>query len=540
MVYGRVIGNELRDVPPECLPIWGQRWSSYRAPHGPSPFSTRIFSVDRMSEVGPALTSPTQFEVTLAEEDEGEDATSESSQFRSSIPSSPLAIQADATGLASRPETPMPRSDRRSSNYPHDSPKMLHWSTGHPPPQTSTRFCTTLLPRRQFVQSGTQYRASEPILQPPALHHGIPIQSGHRSFENDCALWGMDCTPTSIQPPADHSHPIQIPTGQLQHTILPHSIPEWHFANAHTQSSEYPLQLDPSSYPGSGCLLLPFQADEPTRIVPTMSPSSSHCFTIPFPQQNVAPDSSRNHESSINMIPGIAHPQYPVMPPWRQGSTLPNSPFPRPLQDPGSPPGLGVFYHLVSDHHEQSTHSEGFLGTFAQAEGFTSSKALGPPVKPVPEGLNPSVDVPASFLLFVKAYSLAMSSQTHSSESQRSANPDTPPPEYSVHVPNQQSPPSSQHSLVNAIPGHYPYREQSLFSSSIGPQFAPPPSFGPTPLMQSQPTLGLLPYYDPHSPYSIEAATSRARWRFIGAAFWAIGLIVCLLLLGALRGLQAV
>ncbi|KAG8218519.1 hypothetical protein J3R82DRAFT_4157 [Butyriboletus roseoflavus] len=133
-----------------------------------------------------------------------------------------------------------------------------------------------------------------------------------------------------------------------------------------------------------------------------------------------------------------------------------------------------------------------------------------------------------------------MSSYTHNSESQQSANPDTPPPEYSVHVPNQQGSPSSQHSLANTIPGHYPSREQSLFSPNFGPQFAPPSSFGPTPLMQSQPTLGLLPYYDPHSTYSIEAATLRARWRFIGAAFWVIGLIACLFLLGALRGLQAV
>ncbi|KAF8414410.1 hypothetical protein L210DRAFT_3385297 [Boletus edulis BED1] len=124
--------------------------------------------------------------------------------------------------------------------------------------------------------------------------------------------------------------------------------------------------------------------------------------------------------------------------------------------------------------------------------------------------------------------------------SQRSANPDTPPPEYSVHAPNQQSPPSSQHSMMDAIPGHYLYREQSLFSSSTGPQFAPPSSFGPTPLVPSQPTLGLLPYYDPHSAYFIEAATSRARRRFIGAALWAIGLIVCLFVLGALRGLRAI
>ncbi|KIJ69933.1 hypothetical protein HYDPIDRAFT_104595 [Hydnomerulius pinastri MD-312] len=133
-----------------------------------------------------------------------------------------------------------------------------------------------------------------------------------------------------------------------------------------------------------------------------------------------------------------------------------------------------------------------------------------------------------------------MSSQIQ--PSQPSANPDTPPPAYSIHIPGpnsqQQGPPSSQHSPQNTMPGHYPNRAQSLFSSSSGPQFAPPPHFGPTPLMQSQPTLGLLPYYDPRSPYSVEAAASRARWRFIGAALWAVGLIVLLLVVGAMRGLR--
>ncbi|KAF9226717.1 hypothetical protein BS17DRAFT_776027 [Gyrodon lividus] len=134
-----------------------------------------------------------------------------------------------------------------------------------------------------------------------------------------------------------------------------------------------------------------------------------------------------------------------------------------------------------------------------------------------------------------------MSSHNIQPSSQPSANPDTPPPAYSIRVPDpnlQQCPSSSQHSPTNTMPGQYPNRAQSLFSSNSGPHFAPPPHFGPTPLMQSQPTLGLLPYYDPHSPYSIEAATSRARWRFIGAALWAVGLIVFLLLLGAFRGLR--
>ncbi|KAL4263237.1 hypothetical protein AB1N83_005768 [Pleurotus pulmonarius] len=44
--------------------------------------------------------------------------------------------------------------------------------------------------------------------------------------------------------------------------------------------------------------------------------------------------------------------------------------------------------------------------------------------------------------------------------------------------------------------------------------------FGPTPLQQSQPLL--IPYYDPHSPYSLSQADSRTRWRFIGAVLWTV------------------
>jgi hypothetical protein len=320
-----------------------------------------------MSEVGPALTSPTQFEVTLAEEDEGEDADSESSQFRSSFLSSPLAIQADATELASWPEAPTPQSVHRSSNHPHSSPKVPHRSTGRPPPEKSTRFSTALPPWRQSEQSGTQYLASEPLLHPSTPHHGILIQGGHGSLENYYTLWDMDRTSTSSQLQAGHSHLGQTPSRQ-QDTTPPHSVPEWQFA--HTQSSAYPLQFDPSSHPGSGCLLQPFQADDRTRFIPMTTPSSSHCFTIPLPRQTVAIDSSWDHESSITMIPDIAHPRNPMIPPWPSGSVLPTPSFPEPLQNSGSPPDPWMFYHLVSDHHRESSHPD-FLDTSANTEGCT-------------------------------------------------------------------------------------------------------------------------------------------------------------------------
>ncbi|KAH0839803.1 hypothetical protein J3R83DRAFT_748 [Lanmaoa asiatica] len=366
MIYGRVIGNELRDVPPECaniyskLPIWGQRWSGHRAPRGPSPFSTRIFSVDRMSEIGPALTSPTQFEVTLTEEDEGEETNSESSRLYNTSPLSPLAIQTDATELTFRRETPAPRSVQRSSSHPHGSPKILHRNTGDLPLQNSTCFTTTLFPRRQSEQSRIQHHASEPLLHPPALHHGTPIQGDRGSFENNYTLWDIDRPSTSNQPQAGPFHGSYFPTGQLQYAMPPHSIYQWQFANAYTQSS---------AYPGSGYLLQPFQADDKTRFIPTTPPSSSHSFTTALPQQIFGIDSSWNHESSTTMIPGIAHPRNPMISQWPSGSVPLNPSFPGSLQNSESSLGPGVSYHLVSDHHRNSSHTEDLLGTFAHPEG---------------------------------------------------------------------------------------------------------------------------------------------------------------------------
>ncbi|KAL4081528.1 hypothetical protein V8B97DRAFT_2001685 [Scleroderma yunnanense] len=97
------------------------------------------------------------------------------------------------------------------------------------------------------------------------------------------------------------------------------------------------------------------------------------------------------------------------------------------------------------------------------------------------------------------------------------ANPDEPPPAYS-----------------EAMPGHYPYRVPTLFNAQIGGQYASHPRFGPTPLAQSEPTLGVLPYYDPQSPHSLETAVSRARWRFVSAALWAVGVILVMVALATL------
>ena len=47
----------------------------------------------------------------------------------------------------------------------------------------------------------------------------------------------------------------------------------------------------------------------------------------------------------------------------------------------------------------------------------------------------------------------------------------------------------------------------------------PQRTYGPTPLQADTSTI--LPYYDPRSPWALHAAASRARWRFLGALFWA-------------------
>ncbi|KAI5119599.1 hypothetical protein M0805_005769 [Coniferiporia weirii] len=93
------------------------------------------------------------------------------------------------------------------------------------------------------------------------------------------------------------------------------------------------------------------------------------------------------------------------------------------------------------------------------------------------------------------------------------AKPDSPPPAYSS-IPTIPSPIQQTASTSHSHPHPHPH-----------PQPGPAAAhhvYGPTPIMQQQGIL--LPYYDPRSPYSIEQAVSRARWRFIGAISWAVGI----------------
>lgn len=90
--------------------------------------------------------------------------------------------------------------------------------------------------------------------------------------------------------------------------------------------------------------------------------------------------------------------------------------------------------------------------------------------------------------------------------------PPGPPPAYS-NIPSISTIPSQQ---TNRSYSDSPY------SMPIPePYTQPHPGYGPTPIVQQE---GVLPYYDPRSPYSLELAVTRARWRFFWAMVWAFGI----------------
>lgn len=79
-------------------------------------------------------------------------------------------------------------------------------------------------------------------------------------------------------------------------------------------------------------------------------------------------------------------------------------------------------------------------------------------------------------------------------------------------------------------PAHPPpsYAESDAAQPLVGMVLVPNAhaGYGPTPISQQQQTA--LPYYDPRSAHSLQAAKKRARERFVGAVFWVI-LIIALL-----------
>lgn len=106
--------------------------------------------------------------------------------------------------------------------------------------------------------------------------------------------------------------------------------------------------------------------------------------------------------------------------------------------------------------------------------------------------------------------------------------PGTPPPPYDSAAAGLGGPMADSDQPYFAPLSSPPHPPNSLYPATpaAGPTH---PLFGPTPISQQQGLL--IPYYDPRSPYAIEQAGSRTRWRFIGALFWSVGILAVIVVL---------
>lgn len=84
--------------------------------------------------------------------------------------------------------------------------------------------------------------------------------------------------------------------------------------------------------------------------------------------------------------------------------------------------------------------------------------------------------------------------------------------------------PSSPPPAYTELDPSNPFSEPSSSSSSTPPPHSQPHFSGPTPQTQLLPTH--VPYYDPQSTYSVAEAAGRARWRFLVALMWAVGILL--------------
>ena len=116
---------------------------------------------------------------------------------------------------------------------------------------------------------------------------------------------------------------------------------------------------------------------------------------------------------------------------------------------------------------------------------------------------------------------------THIMPTQSQSKPPTPPPAYSEADSLFAVPPVPQSGPMPS------YADQPFFAPLPSPPSHPHALFGPTPISQQQGLL--IPYYDQRSPYAIEQATSRARWRFFGGVLWALGIFAIVLVIGGVQ-----
>jgi hypothetical protein len=124
----------------------------------------------------------------------------------------------------------------------------------------------------------------------------------------------------------------------------------------------------------------------------------------------------------------------------------------------------------------------------------------------------PTLPSPVTSLLGGSANSNTLETATVFSKMTSSQKPSSPPPAYVEVDPSQQHA-SSSRPQPPPQSASYPADPSSLHHTAG--------YYGPTPILAQQQTH-ILPYYDPRSPYSVTEATSRARWRFLGALFWAL------------------
>ncbi|KAL4076223.1 hypothetical protein J3A83DRAFT_4370416 [Scleroderma citrinum] len=79
MINGRIIGAELREVPPERLPVWGQRWTNPRLALGPSEWYEHEFHIGMDPEGAPMLMLNVPNEPSIMQDTDHGDSVSSSS-----------------------------------------------------------------------------------------------------------------------------------------------------------------------------------------------------------------------------------------------------------------------------------------------------------------------------------------------------------------------------------------------------------------------------------------------------------------------------
>ncbi|EIW76197.1 hypothetical protein CONPUDRAFT_168776 [Coniophora puteana RWD-64-598 SS2] len=112
MIDGRIPGLELKHIPPECLPIWGQKWAKPYRPLGPSQACEHAFWISGSAEDLPFLVEPDS--PTLTSETAGSDHTS--SYLASPYEEAYLTLNSTST-----PQDVMPRDSYSPMPPVHDS-----------------------------------------------------------------------------------------------------------------------------------------------------------------------------------------------------------------------------------------------------------------------------------------------------------------------------------------------------------------------------------------------------------------------------------